>query len=154
MNRVLGLDRNKTDRLYMFLELDEQFEAINLPMRVRKAQIQMRYKKHTPEIWVRTHTSEPERVMSMNTRRKFIETYRPKFDENRLFVEHLVERLMALNCYLAMSYDVEPKTQRKRVRLLVRSSYSVTVSHTLHWIYRGEESPWLGEFLPDKSKLP
>ena len=141
------LTPRQKDMLIMGLQLDEQFTALNTPLRTRKASLGLTYIDHHPRLWVKTAHSEPECVAYMNTRTKQMIPLRPADENNLLFCNHLFASMDAVECLIAMSYDIEPKTQRKRVRLQLRSAHSATRSHTLHWVYKGQSSPWLDEFV-------
>lgn len=142
-----GLTQSQKDMLFMGLQLDEQFDALNTPLRVRKASLRITYVDHYPRLWVKTVNSEPECVAYMNTRTKQMIPVKPKDENNLSFCNHLFASMDKLECIIAMSYDIEPKTQRKRLRLQLRSVHSRSRSHTLHWVYKGETSPWLDEFV-------
>lgn len=157
----VGLTPRQKDMLFMGLQLDDQFAALNTPLRTRKASLRITYVDHYPRLWVKTINSEPECVAYMNTRTKQMIPMRPTDENNLLFCNHLFASMGAVECIIAMSYDIEPKTQRKRLRLQLRSAHSASRSHTLHWVYKGHESPWLDEFVivdhplkPDDEPVP
>lgn len=141
-----GLTQSQKDMMLMGLQLDDQFEALNTPLRVRKGALRITFEDHYPRLWVKTINSEPECVAYMNTRTKQMIPIRPKDENNLGLCDHLFASMDKLECLIALSYDIEPKTQRKRLRLQLRSIHSRTRSHTLHWVYRGEKSPWLDSF--------
>lgn len=141
------------DRMLMGLQLDEQFEAVNLPMRVRKGAMRLTFTDHHPRLWVKTANSEPECVAMMNTRTKQMIPLRPKDPNNLAMCDHLFQLMDKLECIIALSYDIDPKTQRKRVRLQIRSVHSRTSSHTLYWVFKREESPWLDQFVIENHPL-
>jgi len=134
------------DKLIMILQLQEQFEAINIPLKARRASMMLVYDDHYPKVFIKTANSEPEVIAIMDTRNKRVSMVKPANEDNRICADHIIERLKKLDCSLLMSYDVDPKTQRKRVKLQLGSQFARTVRHTLWWCWKGETSPWLEGF--------
>lgn len=134
------------DKLIMILQLKEQFEAINIPLQARRASLMLVYDDHFPKVFIKTANSEPEVIAMMNTRTKKVGMVKPKNEDNRICAEHIIDKLKALDCTLLLSYDIDPKSQRKRVKLQLGSQFARTVRHTLWWCWKGESSPWLEGF--------
>ncbi len=150
----LGMTEHKADRLLMGLQLDEQFVALNTPLRVRKAALRLTYEDHYPRLWVKVASTQPECVAFMDTRRKQMVSVRPKQDDNLLFCNHLFASMDKVECLIVLSYDIDPGTQRKRIKLQLRSKHSRKISHTLHWLWKGTSSHWLEEFTFDQASHP
>lgn len=143
---VLGLSQKEAEHMAMGLELPEHFGAVNTPLKTRKAELRITFTDHHPRLWVRTPNGEAECVAYLNTRTKQMIPLRPKHESNLLFCSHLFSALDAVDCIIALSYDVDPKTQRKRMRLQLRSQHASRIAHTLHWLWKGTESPWMDHF--------
>lgn len=143
---VLGHNQMAQDKLYMLLGLEEQFQAINTPLTTRKGGLQLRYVDHWPELFIKTPNAPEECVARMDTRTHRMSVIRPKNQDNLLLCNHIFASLDNVDCMLFLSYDVCPKSQRKRVKLMLASKYSSTVRHTLWWVWKRETSPWLEKF--------
>lgn len=145
--RINGMSEKNEDRMLMFLQVQDQFDAINLPLRVRKAAYRLEYTTHFPTLYLKSANSEPEAVAMMNTQAKRVGRLPVKSEELQIINQDVIDRLNKIDCELLLSYDVDPKTQRKRVKLQLASRNARTVRHTLWWLWKGEVSPWLDEFV-------
>lgn len=147
MSTVLeGVSARGIERLDMALLLPEHFGALNTPLATRKGEVKISYMDHHPRLLIRTPNSTEECVAYMNTRTKMMIPVRPKQESNLLLCSHIFAEMDRVQCVLALSYDVEPKTQRKRMRLQIRSPFARRTTHTLHWLWKGTESPWMDHF--------
>lgn len=148
---ALGLPEHRANTALMYLQMEEHLEAINLPLRVRKGHLELRFDKHTPQLLVAANGQKPEVVASVDTRQRGnrIVVWPCTIEENRLLWDHIQELLAKQNAYLALTYEVTP-TGKRRVNLQLASEFSRTLRHTLWYTDRKEPAKKLTSFTPPK----
>lgn len=148
MATLRGLSAFDEAKLIMALSVDAQMEALNTPLKVRKASLQLDYTTHTPCLRIKTPNTSSEIIATLDTRTKRVYPFIARELDNRKCNEHLQERLEKIDANLALVQDLCPKTKKRRCKLQLADKYARGIRHTLWWVYRGELGPLMDYFEP------